>query len=116
MPPKSAGVPQRRKGTRLITLALKTSLARLLPLVGQTNFAVSSGTAELNAHVTQAGPTQVDAPVRVASDGENAASGGSTGGEQTAGDSSGTAQVGSAGVSAPIRVANASRLVRCEYS
>jgi hypothetical protein len=42
----------------------------------------------------------------VASDGDTASSGGSTGGEQSAGDSSGTAQVGSAGVSAPIRVAS----------
>jgi hypothetical protein len=41
-----------------LQVALKTSLARLLPMVGQTNFAVSSGTAELNAHVTQAGLSQ----------------------------------------------------------
>jgi len=39
-------------------LALKTSLPRLLPLLGQTNYAVSSGTAELNAHVTQSGDAQ----------------------------------------------------------
>jgi hypothetical protein len=41
-----------------LQVALKTSLARLLPLVGQTNFAVTAGTAELNAHVTQAGQAQ----------------------------------------------------------
>ena len=41
-----------------LQLSLKTSLPRLLPLVGQTNFAVSSGTAELNAHVTQNGEAQ----------------------------------------------------------
>ncbi len=41
-----------------LQLALKTSLPRLLPLVGQTNFSVSSGTAELNAHVTQNGEAQ----------------------------------------------------------
>ena len=39
-------------------LALKTSLPRLLPLVGQTNYAVSTGTAELNAHLTQTGEAQ----------------------------------------------------------
>ena len=41
-----------------LQLALKTSLPRLLPLVGQTNFAVSSGTAELKARVTQTGEAQ----------------------------------------------------------
>jgi hypothetical protein len=41
-----------------LQIALKTSLPRLLPLVGQTNFAVTAGTAELNAHVTQAGQAQ----------------------------------------------------------
>jgi len=34
-------------------VALRTTLARLLPLLGQTNLAVSSGTAEFNAHITQ---------------------------------------------------------------
>jgi hypothetical protein len=41
-----------------LQVALKAALPRLLPLVGQTNFAVSSGTAELNAHVTQTGDSQ----------------------------------------------------------
>jgi hypothetical protein len=41
-----------------LQVTLKTSLPRLLPLLGQTNFAVSSGTAELKAHVTQAGQAQ----------------------------------------------------------
>ena len=66
---------------------------------GQQTVTDSTGTA-------QVGPTQVDAPVRVLSDGENASSGGSTGGEQTVSDSNGSAQVGSAGVNAPVRVAS----------
>jgi hypothetical protein len=47
----------------------------------------------------------VNAPVRVLSDGQNAPSGGSAGGEQTAGDSTG-AQAGSVSANAPIRVAS----------
>jgi hypothetical protein len=52
----------------------------------------------------QAGPVDVDAPVRVRSDGGDTGSGTAGGAPQTTGDSTGTAQVGSADADAPVRV------------
>ena len=65
---------------------------------------LSLGIAPLSAQVGSAG---VNAPVRVASDGDDGAAGsGSSGttGDQTAAGSTGTAQIGSPSVSTPIRV------------
>ena len=52
----------------------------------------------------QVGSVDANAPVRVASDGDNSAGGGNGGGPQATGDSAGAAQVGSAGARAPVRV------------
>src|SRR5262245_55449125 len=54
----------------------------------------------------QAGPVQADAPVRVLSDGDNAATQPAQPGDQATGDSNASAQVGTAQVDAPVRVAS----------
>jgi hypothetical protein len=45
-------------GSADLQMDLKATLARLLPLLGQTNMAASAGTAELKARVTQKAQTQ----------------------------------------------------------
>jgi hypothetical protein len=52
----------------------------------------------------QAGPANVEAPVRLLSDGNDTSSGGDSGGGQTTTGSGGTVQVGIAGANAPVRV------------
>ena len=65
-----------------------------------------SGSQSVNDSVgaVQVGPVDAQAPVRVASDGENRPSAGSGSTRQTSHDSVGTVQVGATDVRAPIRV------------
>ena len=83
-------------GASMLVLALTAGPAAADPELGQT-VEGSTGTA-------QVGAVSVDAPVRVASDGDSTAAGASAGGPQTTGDSTGAAQVTSADVDAPVRV------------
>ena len=57
-----------------------------------------------SAGTAQVGPVAVDAPVRVLSDGESAATGVSAGAPQTTNESTGAAQVGAVEANAPVRV------------
>jgi hypothetical protein len=85
-------------GVALATLALAASPAWAVTPAQSTDD--STGAA-------QVGPVGVNAPVRVASDGDDeaAAQGGSAGGQSTTG-SEGAAQVGSVAVEAPVRIAS----------
>jgi hypothetical protein len=53
-----SGTYDSESGSADLQVDLKTTLGRLLPLLGQTNMAASAGTAELKAHVTQKQQTQ----------------------------------------------------------
>ena len=53
-----SGTYDRASGGADLQVVLKTTLARLLPLLGQTNMVASAGTAELRAQVTQQQQTQ----------------------------------------------------------
>jgi hypothetical protein len=66
---------------------------------GEQNVTDSTGAA-------QVGPTEVNAPVRVLSDGNNPGPSATVGGPQTTGNSNGAAQVGPTQVNAPVRVAS----------
>jgi hypothetical protein len=83
-------------GAGVLALALTAGPAAADPGVGQT--------VEGSTGAAQIGAVAVDAPVRVASDGDNATTGASVGGPQTTGDSTGSAQVTSVDASAPVRV------------
>jgi hypothetical protein len=80
----------------VIALALTAGPAAADPAAGQT---VGDSTGSV-----QIGTVAVDAPVRVASDGDSATTGASAGGPQTIADSSGSAQVTSVDANAPVRV------------
>lgn len=53
-----SGTYDQTSGNADLQVHLKSTLARLLPLVGQTNMMASAGTAELKAHVTQKAQAQ----------------------------------------------------------
>jgi hypothetical protein len=80
----------------VIALALTAGSAAAEPGAGQT---VDGSTG-----VAQVGAVAVNAPVRVASDGNSTTTGAVAGGPQTTGDSAGSAQVTSVDASAPVRV------------
>ena len=83
-------------GASVLALALTAGPAAAEPGVGQT---VDDSTA-----AAQVGAVSVDAPVRVASDGDSATTGASAGGPQTTGESTGAAQATSVDANAPVRV------------
>jgi hypothetical protein len=83
-------------GASVIALALTAGPAAAEPGVGQT---VDDSTG-----AAQVGAVSVDAPVRVASDGDSTTAGASAGGPQTTGGSTGAAQVTSVDANAPVRV------------
>jgi len=83
-------------GASVLALALTAGPAAAEPGVGQT---VDDSTA-----AAQVGAVSVDAPVRVASDGDSTTAGAGAGGAQTTGDSTGAAQATSVDVNAPVRV------------
>ena len=83
-------------GASVFALALTAGPAAAEPGVGQ---AVDDSTA-----AAQAGAVSVNAPVRVASDGDSTTAGASAGGPQTSGESTGAAQVNSVDANAPVRV------------
>ena len=83
-------------GASVLALALTAGPAAADPGTGQT-VDDSTGSA-------QVGAVAVDAPVRVASDGDSATTGASAGGPQATGDSTGSAQVTSVDANAPVRV------------
>jgi hypothetical protein len=83
-------------GASVLALALTAGPAAAEPGVGQT---VDDSTG-----AAQVGAVSVDAPVRVASDGESTTAGTSAGGPQTTGESTGAAQVTSVDANAPVRV------------
>jgi hypothetical protein len=82
-------------GSALVTLALAGSPAWASPPAQST---------ENSTGAAQVGPVGVDAPVRIASDGDNQGAAQATGGSQSVDDSTGTAQVGPAEANAPVRV------------
>jgi hypothetical protein len=82
-------------GSALVTLALAGSPAWASPPAQSTEN--STGAAQL-------GPVEVDAPVRIASDGDNQGAAQSKGGSQGIDGSTGAAQVGPGGANAPVRV------------
>jgi hypothetical protein len=83
-------------GASVLALALTAGPAAAEPGVGQT---VDDSTA-----AAQVGAVSIDAPVRVASDGDSTTAGASAGGPQTTGESTGAAQVTSVDANAPVRV------------
>jgi hypothetical protein len=83
-------------GASVLALALTAGPAAAEPGVGQT---VDDSTA-----AAQVGAVSVDAPVRVASDGDSTTTGASAGGPQTTGESTGAAQATSVDANAPVRV------------
>src|SRR5215208_3287710 len=83
-------------GASVLALALTAGPAAAEPGVGQT---VDDSTAG-----AQVGAVSVDAPVRVASDGDSSTAGASAGGAQTTGESTGAVQVTSVDANAPVRV------------
>ncbi len=83
-------------GATMLALALAAGPARAAPATQTIEDSAASG---------QVGSVQVDAPVRVASDGDNSPPSATvSGGDQTTSDSTGSAQAGSAQVNAPVRV------------
>ena len=90
---------------RRSALALGATVMALALTAGPA--AAQSGGAQTVTDSTgaaQAGPTEVNVPIRVASDGNDPAPSATVGAPQTADNSSGTAQAGSTEVSAPVRV------------
>jgi hypothetical protein len=83
-------------GASVIALALTAGPAAADPAPGQT--------VTDTAGAVQVGAVGVNAPVRVASDGESSATGVTAGGPQATGDSTGAAQVTSVHAGAPVRV------------
>jgi hypothetical protein len=83
-------------GASVLALALMAGPAAADPGPGQT--------VDSSAGVAQVGAVTVDAPVRVASDGNSPAAGVSAGGPQTTSESAGAAQVGPVDANAPVRV------------
>jgi hypothetical protein len=82
-------------GSALVTLALAGSPA----WAGTPEQSTTDSTG-----AAQVGPVDVDAPVRIASDGDNQGAAQGQGGSQSVGDSTGAAQVGPVGANAPVRV------------
>jgi hypothetical protein len=82
-------------GSALVTLALTGSPAWAGPPAQST---------ENSTGAAQVGPVDVDAPVRIASDGDNQGAAQGKGGSQGIDDSTGAAQVGPVGANAPVRV------------
>ena len=83
-------------GASVLALALTAGPAGAAPDAVQT--------VDGSAGAAQVGSAEVNAPVRVLSDGENAPAATPATGPQTTGDSTAAAQVGSAEVNAPVRV------------
>ena len=83
-------------GASALVLALSAGPANALPAVNQQ--------VNDSALTAQVGSVDVNAPVRVASDGDNGSPATSGGGTQSTNDSIGTGQVGSVRVNAPVRV------------
>ena len=84
------------------TVSVLGSALATLALVGSPAWASQSTTNSTGA--AQVGPVGVDAPVRIASDGDNQGTAQSEGGSQGIGDSTGAAQVGPVEAHAPVRV------------
>jgi hypothetical protein len=83
-------------GASVLALALTAGPAAADPVPGQS--------ATDTTGAVQVGAVAVNAPVRVASDGDGSTTGVTAGGPQTTGDSTGSAQVTSVHADAPVRV------------
>jgi hypothetical protein len=87
---------------RRSVLALGASVFALALTAGPA--AAEPQTVDNSTGAAQVGAVAVDAPVRVASDGDSQTAGASAGGPQATGDSTGSAQVTSVDADAPVRV------------
>src|ERR671914_507197 len=89
---------------RRSAIALWATLCALALTAGPAAAQDARQTAEDSALAGQVGPVQVNAPVRVASDGNDEQPSASVGGPQTTSDSAGAAPVGPVGGNASVRV------------